>query len=494
MAGPLLETKLHVPRRRRGLVPRPRLSERLDRGAESTLTLVSAPAGFGKTTLLAEWLAAAPAGRTVRGVALARPARQRPGVVLDLRDRRAADGGARGRRGRARAPAVAQPPPIEAVLATLLNDLGAVAGRRRAGARRLPRHRRARRPGRRWPSCSSTCPPQLHLVIASRADPALPLARLRARGELVEIRAADLRFTPDEAAAYLNEVMGLALTARGRRRAGGAHRGVDRRAPAGGAVDAGPGRRRRLHRRLRRGRPLHRRLPGRGGPAAPARGRPELPAADLHPRPAERPAVRRRHRPGRRQGDAGGARAGEPVPGPARRPPPVVPLPPPLRRRAAGAPAGRAARPRPRAAPAGERLVRAERRAVRGDPPRAGRRGLRAGGGPGRAGDPGDCAGTGRRPRCGAGSRRCPTSCSGSGPCSASAYAGALHGHAASSRASRRGCGTPSGGWTRRPSGAGRVAGRDGRRRRGGVPRACRARSRCTAPGWPWSRATSPAP
>ena len=56
-------------------------------------------------------------------------------------------------------------------------------------------------------------PPQLHLVIASRADPALPLARLRARGELVEIRAADLRFTPDEAAAYLNEVMGLVLTA-----------------------------------------------------------------------------------------------------------------------------------------------------------------------------------------------------------------------------------------------------------------------------------------
>ena len=59
MAGPLLETKLHVPRWRRNLVARRSLSERLSRGAESALTLVSAPAGFGKTTLLAEWLAAA---------------------------------------------------------------------------------------------------------------------------------------------------------------------------------------------------------------------------------------------------------------------------------------------------------------------------------------------------------------------------------------------------------------------------------------------------
>ncbi len=71
MAGPLLETRLHVPRWRRGLVARPRLSERLSRGAEPALTLVSAPAGFGKTTLLAQWLAAAPAeGRSVAGLSL----------------------------------------------------------------------------------------------------------------------------------------------------------------------------------------------------------------------------------------------------------------------------------------------------------------------------------------------------------------------------------------------------------------------------------------
>ena len=71
MAGPLLETKLHVPRWRRGLVARPRLSERLSRGAESALTLVSAPAGFGKTTLLAEWVAVAAAdGRSLAWLSL----------------------------------------------------------------------------------------------------------------------------------------------------------------------------------------------------------------------------------------------------------------------------------------------------------------------------------------------------------------------------------------------------------------------------------------
>src|SRR6478752_2921132 len=71
MAAPLLETKLHVPRWRRSLVARPRLGERLSRGAESALTLVSAPAGFGKTTLLAEWLAVAAAdGRSVAWLSL----------------------------------------------------------------------------------------------------------------------------------------------------------------------------------------------------------------------------------------------------------------------------------------------------------------------------------------------------------------------------------------------------------------------------------------
>ncbi len=211
MAGPLLETKLHVPRWRRSLVARPRLSERLSRGAESALTLVSAPAGFGKTTLLAEWLAVAAADeRSVAWLSLDQrdndPALFWTYLVAALNTGAPAVG--------AGALALLQPPqpPGEAGLVALLNDLDALsddvvlvlddyhvidARDVQDGMAFLLEH----------------LPPQIHLVIASRADPPLPLARLRGRGELAEIRAADLRFTPGEAAAYLNEVMGLALTA-----------------------------------------------------------------------------------------------------------------------------------------------------------------------------------------------------------------------------------------------------------------------------------------
>jgi LuxR family transcriptional regulator, maltose regulon positive regulatory protein len=212
MTGPLLETKLHVPRGRPSLVKRPRLIECLSRGAESALTLVSAPAGFGKTTLLTEWLAGAPAdGRSAAWLSLDQrdndPALFWSYLVAALQTASPRVG--------AGALSLLQSPqtPIEAVLATLLNDLSAssndvvlvlddyhVIDARdvQDGMTFLLEH----------------LPPQMHLVIASRADPALPLPRLRGRGELVEIRAADLRFTPDEAAAYLNEVMGLVLTAR----------------------------------------------------------------------------------------------------------------------------------------------------------------------------------------------------------------------------------------------------------------------------------------
>lgn len=208
----LLDTKFYVPRSRRGLVPRPRLSERLDRGAASKLMLVSAPAGFGKTTLLAQWLTAATAdGWSSAWLSLDRrdndPALFWTYLVAALRKAEPGVGGG--------VPSLLQSPqpPSEAILATLLNDLSGIsndvvlvlddyhvidADDVQDGMTFLLEH----------------LPAQVHLVIASRADPALPLARLRGRGELVEVRAVDLRFTPDEAAAYLNGVMGLALTAR----------------------------------------------------------------------------------------------------------------------------------------------------------------------------------------------------------------------------------------------------------------------------------------
>jgi LuxR family transcriptional regulator, maltose regulon positive regulatory protein len=210
----LLETKLYIPRSRRELVLRPRLSERLDRGTASKLVLVSAPAGFGKTTLLTEWLATRPAALAEERLAAwlsLDPGDNDPAsfwayVIAALRT--VAPGVGESALALLDAP---QPPPIQTALTTLLNDLGTVAGEIvlvlddyhvidardvQDGMAFLLDH----------------LPPRLHVVIASRADPALPLARMRARGELAEIRAAELRFTAAEAAAYLNEVMGLQLT------------------------------------------------------------------------------------------------------------------------------------------------------------------------------------------------------------------------------------------------------------------------------------------
>ncbi|WP_254185233.1 LuxR C-terminal-related transcriptional regulator [Nocardioides panacis] len=207
MPAPLLETKLYVPRPRDGAVPRPRLGERLDAGAATRLMLVSAPAGFGKTTLLAEWLAGRP---SAAWVSLDRGDNDLVSfwtyVIAALRT--VAPGVGAHELALLASP---QPPPIHLVLTTLLNDLGATGDDlvlvlddyHLVDSREIQEA---------MAFLLDRMPSRLHLVIASRADPPVPLARLRARGELVEIRAAELRFRPAEVAMYLTEVMGLRLT------------------------------------------------------------------------------------------------------------------------------------------------------------------------------------------------------------------------------------------------------------------------------------------
>ncbi|MFL6167859.1 MAG: LuxR C-terminal-related transcriptional regulator [Ornithinibacter sp.] len=209
MPDALVETKLVVPRARARTVDRPRLEELLARGSDAALVLVSAPAGFGKTTLLVTWLA--------------RSANPHPvaWVSLDQRDRdastfwtyvvRAVDRAAPGAATAALELLRVGQASVEAVLTALLNELSVLAGDLTLV---LDDYHLAEGPATRLGMVYllEHLPPQVHLVVSSRSDPALPLARLRARGELVEVRAADLRFTGSEAATYLNEVNALALS------------------------------------------------------------------------------------------------------------------------------------------------------------------------------------------------------------------------------------------------------------------------------------------
>jgi LuxR family maltose regulon positive regulatory protein len=206
---PLLLTKLSIPSARASLVPRPRLSERIEEGAGRRLTLVSAPAGFGKTTLLSAW-ASDPSG--VRPVAW---------LSLDEADNdperfwryfvAAVDKLQPGSGDTALALLGSSQAPIEAILTALLNDL---AGLEVDAVVVLDDYHLIETPAiqEALAFVIEHLPARIHLAISTRTDPPLPLARLRARGEMAELRTADLLFTPEEAATFLERAMGLELS------------------------------------------------------------------------------------------------------------------------------------------------------------------------------------------------------------------------------------------------------------------------------------------
>ncbi|HLN69086.1 MAG TPA: LuxR C-terminal-related transcriptional regulator [Streptosporangiaceae bacterium] len=205
----LLATKLNVPGLRPGFVPRPRLARRLDEGADRGLVLVCAPAGSGKTAVLADWVRSGqrPAAWLSLDDGDNDPARFWRHVVAALDRVRPGIGERVG-------PLLGPPAPksFEGLMTALINELAAQPGSDdvalvlddyhlidsqpvHASLGFLLEHR----------------PPGLHPVLASRADPPLALARLRARGQLAELRAAELRFTAGEAAALLREAAGADL-------------------------------------------------------------------------------------------------------------------------------------------------------------------------------------------------------------------------------------------------------------------------------------------
>ena len=205
---PLINTKFGIPSTRPILVPRQRLIKRLNAGIHGKLTLISAPAGYGKTTLAAEWLREAQ--RSVTWLSLDEadndPARFLRYFLASLQviDKQA--GKETGLL--LQAP---EPPAQEVLMTTLLNELAAISQPfvlavddyqiiQTMSIHQLLNFIVERQPG------------QMHLVLLTREDPHLPLPRLRARGQITEVRQVDLRFTAQESAEFLEDVMGLKIS------------------------------------------------------------------------------------------------------------------------------------------------------------------------------------------------------------------------------------------------------------------------------------------
>ncbi|MCB8945097.1 MAG: helix-turn-helix transcriptional regulator [Ardenticatenaceae bacterium] len=210
MSNDLLQTKLYVPRLRPFLVPRPHLTQKLSYSLEqgSKLTLISAPAGFGKTTLITEWIAGG----------------KRPFTWLSLDERDsdltrfltyfvAALQKISPTFGKQLLGVLesAQLPPIESILTALLNEITALPEAFILVLDDYHAVDEAQIDGT-LAFLLEHLPPQMHLVITTREDPNLPLARWRVRSQLTELRANDLRFSVAETAVFLKQVMGLNLT------------------------------------------------------------------------------------------------------------------------------------------------------------------------------------------------------------------------------------------------------------------------------------------
>lgn len=208
LSGDLLQTKLYVPRLRPSLVPRPHLIEKLNRGVHRKLTLISAPAGFGKTTLISEWIAGGK--RPFAWLSLDEGDADLPRFLTYFTAALQTINPIIGQN-MAAALKSSQPPPTETFLTTLLNDIATVS---EGFVLVLDDYHVVDAPSidQALTFLLAHLPPHMHLVITTREDPNLPLARLRARGQLTELRTADLRFTIEETAVFLNQMMSLHLS------------------------------------------------------------------------------------------------------------------------------------------------------------------------------------------------------------------------------------------------------------------------------------------
>jgi LuxR family maltose regulon positive regulatory protein len=218
MPAAILATKLYMPPRRHELVGRAELTKRLTEGLARRMSLISAPAGYGKTTLVAEWLhglrarSAETEAPRIAWLSLdpadSDPVRFMMHMIAALREAAASD-----KPVGAEAEALLhslEPRATEPLLVSLINDLTAI--RLRTVLVLDDYHFiNSAEVDKIVSFFVEHLPASLHLVVATRSDPSLHLARLRVRGELTEIRAGDLRFSVSEAAEFLNEVMKLDL-------------------------------------------------------------------------------------------------------------------------------------------------------------------------------------------------------------------------------------------------------------------------------------------